>query len=63
MARTATAQMTRMTFRLWPDTLKQLKDIESKQPRSLKRHPSERVRLVIEDYVERQARRQTVASK
>lgn len=58
----ATDSMTRMTFRLRQETLDRLKNIEDKRPRDLKRHPSERVRLVIEDYVDRQSRR-AVASK
>lgn len=46
------ATMTRFTFRLKQETLDGLKAVEDGKPREEKRRPGERVRLLIEDYVE-----------
>ncbi len=57
------AQMTRISFRLWPETLERLKSIEKNRPRESKRLPTERIRLVIEDYVDRAGRKRKAGER
>jgi hypothetical protein len=53
MADSDPRSMARLTVRLSEQTLSDIKAIEAAKPRELKRQPSTRVRLVVEDWVER----------